>query len=255
MKKNNSYSLEYDKNENGNFICLALQYDFFEGTAKIQIPESKSNKELTDKIKLLNETINELKSLKFKDSMKDDAARKSFKGTAFLNDDDKILISEWIHPDKIIKFNLLFSTNMDGTSSSSTFHYYCDGVFPTVTVVYDTSGRKFGGYNTNSWSQSPIGAYYCRAPGSFIFNLSNKNKYELIDDYKFAIYKNNSYGPTFGYSNFDLYLSNSCTSNSSSYCYYSSSSAYKTGNQNLLGGSGQTSFQVTYYEVYQVVFE
>ena len=249
------YSLEYDENENGNFICLTLKYDLFEGIARIQIPEKKSNKELINKIEFLNETINELMSLKYKDKMKEDAACNSFKGTAFLNNDDKILISKWIHPEKVIKFNLLFSTNMDGTSSSSTFHYYCDGVFPTVTVIYDTSGRKFGGYCTHSWSQSPVGSNYCRAPGSFIFNLSNRNKYELVDEYKFAIYKNTSYGPTFGYSNYDLYLANSCTSNSSSYCYYSSSSAYKTGNQNLLGGSGQTSFQVSYYEVYQVIFE
>ena len=85
--------------------------------------------------------------------------------------------------------------------------------------------------------------------------MSNEKKYELVDEFKYAIYKHNSYNPTFGYSNYDLYLANSCTSNSSSYCYKSSSSAYNTGNQNLLGDSGQTTFQVTYYEVYQVIFE
>ena len=249
-----NYSLDYD--ENGKYMCFELKYDIFDGgSAKIKIPENKTNIQLKQEIEILKKRLEELTSIKDISKIKEDAAINSFKGSAFLNNNDKILISNWIHPEKVIKFNLLFSTNLDGTSSSSTFHYYCDGVFPTVTVVYDTSSRKFGGYTTHSWAQSPVGSNYCRAPGSFIFNLSTKKKYDLIDQYRFAIYKNTLYGPTFGYSNYDLYLANSCTSNSSSYCYYSSSSAYNTGGQNLLGNSGQTSFQVSYYEVYQVIFK
>ncbi len=90
-----------------------------------------------------------------------------------MNNDEKKLISKWIHPNKIIKFNLLFTTAKDG-DSSSTFHYYCDGAFPSVTVVLDTSGRRFGGYSTISFAQLSVGAYNCWAPGSFIFNLSNQ---------------------------------------------------------------------------------
>ena len=167
-----------------------------------------------------------------------------------MNNDEKKLISKWISPNKVIKFNLLFSTNKDG-DSSSTFHYYCDGIFPTVTVVLDTSGRRFGGYSTQNWCQSTVGGNYARAPGSFIFNLSNKQKYDLIKFNANAVYRYNSYGPTFGGGN-DLYLANSCRSNTSSYC---NKSSYNTGNNNLLGNSSSTSFQVSYYEVYQVVFE
>ena len=89
---------------------------------------------------------------------------------------------------------MLFNTAKDG-DSASTFYCYCDGIFPTVTVICDTSGRRFGGYSTNNWGQSPIGSSYTRASGSFIFNLSNKQKYDLIDQAnKSAIYKHNSYG-------------------------------------------------------------
>ena len=146
---------------------------------------------------------------------------------------------------------MLFNTSKDG-DSSSTFHYNCDGVFPTVTVICDTSGRKFGGYSTQNWCQSTIGANYSRAPGSFIFNLTNKQKFDLIDQYNTnAVYRHNSYGPVFG-AGYDIYLANQCKSNGSSYC---NKSSYNTGNTNLLGGNGSTSFQVSYYEVYQVVFE
>ena len=182
---------------------------------------------------------------------KEDDAKNSFVGTSFLFEEEKILISKWINPSKVIKFNLLYSNAKD-SDSSSYFHYYCDGAFPTVTVILDTANRRFGGYSTQSWSQSIVGASYARAPGSFIFNLTNKQKYDLQNQYNTnAIYRHNSYGPTFG-GGHDLNIASGCKSNSSSYC---SKSSYITGNYNLLGGTGSTSFQVTYYEVYQVLFE
>ena len=58
----------------------------------------------------------------------------------------KKLISKWIHPSKILKFNILFNTAKDG-DSASTFHCYSNGIFLTVTVICDTSGRRFGGFN------------------------------------------------------------------------------------------------------------
>ena len=103
-----------------------------------------------------------------------------------------------------------------------------------------------------SFGQSSVGANYCRAPGSFIFNLSNQTKYNLNDELNNnAIYKHNSYGPTFG-GGCDLYICSGCKSSSSSAC---SRSSYNTENVNLLGGSGTTNFQVSYYEVYQVEYE
>ena len=47
--------------------------------------------------------------------------------------------------------------------------------------------------------QPTEGEVYSRAVDSFIFNLSNKKKYELIDNFDTnAIYKSNSYGPISG---------------------------------------------------------
>ena len=144
------------------------------------------------------------------------------------------------------------NTNKDG-SSASTFHYYCDGVSPTVTIVRDTSGNKFGGYTTSTWNQPGPGANYGRDQDAFIFNLSKKIKYLQTDKFVVhSIYRHNSYGPTFG-GGHCLYLADSCTGNSSSYT--NTHSSYKTDNKNLIGNSGSTSFQVSYYEVYHVVEE
>ena len=123
---------------------------------------------------------------------------------------------------------MLFSSDKDGDSYSN-FHYYYDGIFPTLIVILDTQERRFGGYSTHNWAYSPIGCSYTRAPGSFIFNLTNKEKYDLnYPFYNSAIYRYSSYGPTFG-NGHDIYLADGCKSNSNSYC---TKSAYNTGNTN-----------------------
>jgi hypothetical protein len=97
----------------------------------------------------------------------------------------------------------------------------------------DTEGRRFSGYSTQNRCQSTVGATYSRAPGSFIFNLSNKQKYDLEEFNTNTIDRENSYGPCFG-GGYDLYLANGCLSNTSSYCKKSSNN---TRNNNLLGCS------------------
>ena len=182
---------------------------------------------------------------------KDDAAMNSFVGTSFLLPEEKILISKFIHPTKIIRFNLLYSNAKD-SDSTSTFHYYCDGVFPTVTVVLDTSQRRFGGYCTISWGPSTLGGSSARAPGSFIFNLSDKKKYELQDQLNTsAVNRNTSYGPTFG-GGHDFCLCDNCNTSNSSYdgSNYSYDTKYK--NYAL---AGTYNFYVKDYEVYQLELE
>ena len=244
-----SYSVSYSEEDNA-VIFEIKNVLFVNGGAKIKIPEEKQS--LESQVESLTKTVSELRkeiqNIKIKESEKDEAAVKSFEQTSFIKDEEKKIISKWIHPNKVIKFNMLFSTDKDG-DRSNTFHQCCDGIFPTVIVILDTSGRRFGGYSTQSWGQSCVGANYSRAPGSFIFNLSNNQKYDLIDKFnKNAIYRHNSYGPTFG-GGYDFYINDQCKSNSSG-C---SKSSYNTGNTTILGGS--SSFVVSSYEVYQVSFE
>lgn len=249
---------KYSFSENEFCFTLTIENDFFDNKkANIEIPikEQDLKIQLSSLIKIVSELkkeVNELKMNKPNKELKNKIAKESISNSAFLTDEDKVLLSEWIDPIKIIRFSLLFSTKIDGTSSSSTFHYYCDGAFPTITVVYDTQSRKFGGYTTQSWSEPKGSSSGCRDEFAFIFSLSNKQKYELTNKfYAQAIYRSNSNGPSFG-GGYDLYIANGCTGNSSSYV---NKSNYNTGTYNLLGGSSQTNFQVTYYEVYKVIFE
>ena len=247
-----NYSVVFDEEE--NVIIFEIKNDIFEnGAARIKIPEHERdlNVQVESLTKIVSELRKEILSFKIKEKDKDEAAINSFQGSSFLKDEEKKIISKWIHPNKIIRFNMLFSTDKDGDRSTQ-FHYYCDGIFPTVTVVLDTTGRRFGGYTLHNWCPSAVGGSYSRAPESFIFSLTNNQKFELNDQFhKNAIYRNTSYGPTFG-SGHDLYIADQCKSNNNSSC---NKSIYNTGNNNLLGGNGTTKFQVTTYEVYQVIFE
>ena len=245
-----NYSVAFDEEENA--VIFEIKNEIFEnGGAKIKIPEREQdiNSKVESLTKMVSELKKEIQSLKINEQEKDEVAVKSFQQSSVLKEEEeKKIISKWIHPNKVIKFNMLFSSDKDG-DRSSTFHYYCDGVFPTVVVILDNSGKKFGGYSTQNWCQSAIGGSYSRAPGSFIFNLSNNQKYELIDQFNTnAIYRHNSYGPVFG-GGHDLYISDQCKSNNSG-C---SKSSYNTGNTTILGGN--SSFRITSYEVYQVIFE
>ena len=250
--QNEHYSITFDKEE--NVIIFEIKNDLFDdGGAKIKIPEKEQD--LKTQVEALTKTVSEMRKeiqkLKIKEAEKDEAAVKSFEETSFLKNEEKKLISKWIHTNKVIRFNMLFNTAKDG-DSSSTFHYNCDGIFPTVTVVLDTKGNRFGWYSTTSWSQSTVTASYSRAPGSFIFDLSNQKKYDLSNNFDTnAVYRDNSYGPVFG-GGFDLCLASGGRSNTSSYC---NKNTYNTGNNNIFGNNGSTKFQVSNYEIYQVIFE
>ena len=117
--QNENYSLNFDKEE--NVIIFEIKNDLFdEGGAKIKVPEKEQD--LKTQVEALTKTVSEMRkeiqNLKIKETEKEEAAVKSFEKTSFLKDDEKKLISKWIHPNKVLSFNMLFNTATDGDSSS-----------------------------------------------------------------------------------------------------------------------------------------
>jgi len=248
-----------------NFLRFRIKSELFDNDqVEFKIPEKGVDLNIKSEIDALKVNFSEINKIigdnrdffYEKVKTKEEYAKNSFVGTSILNNEEKILISKFIDPHKKIKFNLLYSSSKDSFGSTY-FHDYCDDAHPILIIIYDNSSRKFGGYSTQSFRQPTNGYYNSRAPDSFLFNLSNKQKFELSDPNSLnAIYRYNSYGPCFGYNSsgtsyYDLYVPNNCNS-SSCYCY---KGTYNTGSYNLLGGSGQTSFTVSYIEAYQVIFE
>ena len=254
-------SEKYKYTADDNYFKLIIENEFFDDNkATINIPLGK-NQNLIDIILNVKEELEILKKekknidIKNEELMKQEKiklAKESFEGSAILNDEEKIILSEWVSPKKPLKFNLLFSTHRDNYTSKS-FHDNCDGVSPTITIVMDTNGNKFGGYTTSSWGESNTGSgsYYARDTDAFIFNLSKRLKYVQPDKFgKNSIYRSNSYGPVFG--SYNLQINDNCNSNAN---YTDVTKDYKTDNKNLLDNPGKSSFQVSYYEVYRVAMD
>ena len=107
------------------------------------------NKELKNEIKeaLKKEIINEFKFEKEKEIIKIKAGEIN----PIINSQSKIInfdlfkqLNNWINPLKSLKFDLLFTASINGDGSNS-FHEFCDGKGPTVTVVKGENGYIFGG--------------------------------------------------------------------------------------------------------------
>ena len=108
----NNYSVSF--NEEENMVIFEIKNIIFDnGVAKLKIPEKEQDLEtqVESLTKIVSELRKEIQNIKMKDKDKDEAAIKSFAQTAILKDDEeKKMISRWIHPNKIIRFNLLFTT-------------------------------------------------------------------------------------------------------------------------------------------------
>lgn len=133
---------------------------------------------------------------------------------------------------------------------SRTFHRYCDGKGPTVTIV-KVGNYIFGGYTDKSWTWSNG---YTQSSNAFIYSLRNNYGYGYfkkdVTYSSYATYSYYNYGPTFG-AGHDIYLADNagynyynyfrCQSYRSPYC----SSYVWTGSYNFCPNNAEV-----YYEAF-----
>jgi hypothetical protein len=152
----------------------------------------------------------------------------------------------------LVEVNLIYRASRDGFEASS-FHSKCDNISNTVTIIKTTSDSVFGGFTSASWS-----SYNGYDANAFIFSLrrsgsANKERLKVTNP-DYALFSDNSYGPTFGS---DIYVTDYSNQNNYSYSYLGSS--YQLPNNltyvseesnSYLAGSFQ--WQTTEIEVYQI---
>nr|XP_058971550.1 uncharacterized protein LOC131797909 [Pocillopora verrucosa] len=138
--------------------------------------------------------------------------------------------------------------------AASTFHSNCDGRGPTVTIV-KVNEYIFGGYTDVSWSGAGSCAY-SYANKAFIFSLYNVKGYNPVKltqyrNQQYAMYRCNTYGPTFG-NGHDIYISDGSGNNQNSYtrCGYTYTipSGYSYGDCGFF--TGGSNFSPTDVEVF-----
>jgi hypothetical protein len=86
------------------------------------------------------------------------------------------VIESWFNGKKI-KLEKLYRATENGFNGTA-YHAKCNNIPHILNVVESEHGRKFGGYTSVQFDSS---YKWYSDPYAFIFSLSDKKKFELID--------------------------------------------------------------------------
>ena len=97
------------------------------------------------------------------------------------NEKDKIKsICEWINPNKILDFKLLFRMSRDG-SNCSDFHRFCDNKGETLLLFQTDKNYRFGAYTPLNWTSPNSGEVNDPNDNlTFLFSLNKMQKFTKI---------------------------------------------------------------------------
>ena len=146
---------------------------------KLEAIEDKYNKEIS----ILKQNNEELKEY-----------FESITNSKILNVNQYKILKNWINPNVIMKFELIYSAKRDGDNRKA-FHDRCDNKSPTIIIVKTGKNIIFGGYTEAPW-KSEGGP--TNDPKSFCFSLSDNKRYLQNKGKNDSIYCDKNYGPWFG---------------------------------------------------------
>lgn len=207
---------------NGNITFISKHKHFLLSSSLMSFPDNV----LSDTLTLQNKTLPQYMLIHVLSFIMFIAFVVLFTKTKYLdvNVDSLILgrkefniLSEWIQPDKRLKYTLLYRATRDGDLADD-FHRCCDRKGKTVTVILTYTNNVFGGYSDKEWESMEDKSRwkYKESNNAFLFNMKLKKKYELKDDNKNkAVFICGEDGPTFGFGH-DLHVVNKCLREKSS---------------------------------------
>ena len=155
------------------------------------------------------------------------------------------------------KFNLIYRGIRDGFASEK-FHFNCNGLIPTLTLLRAKKSKFIFGYFTEAPCSSLFSPRVVKTdPNGFLFSLINRDKKPFkikidTNQSQNAIYCDSRFGPQFGY---DIHIASNANTTKDSYSnlsYFYKHPQYAFGTKEaklLLAGSYY--FQLSEIEVYQ----
>ena len=105
---------------------------------------------------------------------------------------NKLLTKKKSKINKTINYKLLYKASTD-TDNAKIFHNKCDNIKNTLTLIETDTGKKFGGFTTQTWDGFKINK---KDENAFIFSLDKLKIYDIIKNSD-AISSNNDFGPSF----------------------------------------------------------
>ena len=191
--------------------------------------------------KFLLEEINKYKNIKIKEN---DIKKEELENSLIVKENEIDLIKKFIGKEP--KFKLLFRASVDGDTKEK-FEQKCLNKQPTLALIKNHLGNRFGGYTTQNWNHDN-NDYNKKDPFSFIFSLDKRTKYNLKDKNNRAIHTK-SYIIYFGNADF-CFLGNNFLTEKKGWC--NKGTRYFEANSDDL--SDDEYFVVQEFELYQVLF-
>lgn len=154
------------------------------------------------------------------------------------------------------KWMLLYRASEHGFSARD-FHFRCDEMPDTLTIIKSSNGNIFGGFVDATWQSK---SQYKQSDKAFIFSLINQCEKPFKADVtpaksNRAIYCDANNGPSFG-SGLDIYISNNSNAGAENYSNFSLSYVHpdyaygSTQAKSILAGS--YNFKVSDIEVFKM---
>ena len=179
LEKKLSLSILYSE-----ILQLKIEYEKEINELKLKV------KELEHQNILLKKEIEELKITKEKnDNLNIIKNMKS----SIINEEENILIKNYINPNQPIRAKLLYKLSRDGNTFKR-FHELCDNQGPTLVLFKTVDGMKTGGYTPLNWDDKTNA--YKEDWDTFVFSLNKKEIYRK-NSKKESIYCGSDHGPYF----------------------------------------------------------
>ena len=166
---------------------------------------------------------------------------------------NQTMIVNWVSEatkGKRSSLKLLYRGSRDGFEAKK-FHEKCDKKGPTLMIVENTTGNKFGGYASVSWTSDGGDIRSKESFSSFLFSIDKKEKlpYNPASDLR-SLYHLSTVGPCFGNAS-ALLIADNCNINRFSFSSDGCNSYQKLKDEGYV--SGTYYLEVKEIEVYSVV--
>lgn len=216
-------------------------------------------KKLTSQIENLYNQIKENQNLPKSEDKKEEnpfdnekAYFTKYLGTTIISTSFEYSFLNSLFPNYSINMQLLYKASQDGDNKEA-FHKKCDFHLPTLVLIEDENGNKFGGYTEALWNTEKVdGEFYKSDVTAFLFSLTNKMKFRVSNTEK-AIHSGSDFILGF---NKDLVVKNHCLHQEGVFSAFPdaySNGSFTTSLKDLIGNE-KNEIKIKELEVFEISF-
>ena len=207
----------------------------------------KENEELKKQIKELNDKVNELKSNSNK--FINELFRNSLQSSIITTSEEYMYLKSIYDTNKEIYLQLIYKATKDGDTIDS-FHKHISTINPTLLLIEDDKGNKFGGVTTQKWNFDGKGYTYKEDKFSFLFSLSNQIKFTVVKSSE-AVHVGDDF--IYGFNN-DLVIKDHCLTGVKGYSGLPVAYGSKGDSVFDFTGNKNNEFVIKEFEVFEIKY-